>query len=172
MAADIKEASGFRLSWKLIFGIISIMIIILFFAYFFGIVKKTCADESCFNDALQKCSMAKYLSLQNYNYYRYTIEGSKGGYCEVRIELVKMALGTPQDKLALFEGKGMTCRVPKAEITKMQGGNVEGILKYCSGPLKEAMYQTIIEKLYTLIISNMGEILGEMEDVLGGKMAA
>jgi len=164
----IKEEKQFRFTWKMGLVVFSILIVIVFLAFFFGIVKKTCTDEECFSDALKKCGMARYLKLQNYNYYRYTIEGTRGDECLINVELVKMALGSPQDKIDLFEGKGMTCRVPKKELSLMQSSKIEGMLKYCSGPLKEAMYQLIIEKLYTLIVSNMGQIIGEIEEVMVG----
>lgn len=165
-----KEETGFRLTWKMWLAIFSVLVVIVFFAYFFGLLKKTCNDDACFNDALKSCSMARYLKLQNYNYYEYSIEGGRQEDCLLTVTLVKMALGTPQEKIDLFEGKGMACMVPKTELANVKSDTVEGILEYCTGPLKESMYQLIIEKLYTLIVANMGGILGEMSDVLAGKV--
>lgn len=165
-----KEAPGFRFSWKIWLAIASVLVIIVFLAFFFGIVKKTCNGDECFNEALRECSMARYLKLQNYNYYQYSIEGGRGDDCLLDVKLVKMAAGTPPDKIALFEGKDMSCRVPRSELINIETATVEGMLNYCSGPLKEAMYQLIIEKLYTLIVSNMGDIIGEIEDVLAGQI--
>jgi len=165
-----EEAKKFKVSWKLLLGIATILLLITFFAFFFGVIKKTCKDDRCFNDALKRCRMANYLKLQNYNYYRYSIEGGEGEYCKLNIKLVKMAAGTPQDKIDLFEGKSMTCKIPRSELSKVQSDKIEGVLKYCTGPLKEAMYQLIIEKLYTLIIANMGEIIGGVEETLAGQI--
>jgi len=166
MVEKKEEPKTFKFSWKLILIALSLFIIITFFAFYFGVIKKTCEDDICFNDALKDCSMAKYLKVQNFNYYKYSIDGNKGDNCKLKIELVKMALGTPQEKIDLFEGKSMMCEVPKDELMKVQSDKIESILTYCTGPLKEAMYEQIIEKLYTLIVSNMGEILYEIEDVL------
>ncbi|MBU2590166.1 MAG: hypothetical protein KKA65_00200 [Nanoarchaeota archaeon] len=161
-----EEDKSFKISWKFVLVILSILIIIIFFAFYFGVIKKTCEDDICFNEALKDCSMTKYLKVHNLNYYKYSIDGSKGDNCKLNIDLVKMAVGTPQEKIDLFEGKGMKCEVPKLELAKLQSKDIESILSYCTGPLKEAMYEQIIEKLYTLIVSNMGEILFEIEDVL------
>ncbi len=167
MASEKGEDKSFKITWKLVLVVLSVIVIATFFAFYFGIIKKTCEDEACFNEALQDCSMAQYYELNNLNYYKYSIDGKTGDKCKLSIDLVKMAMGTPEEKIEQFEGKGMRCEIPMSELKKVQSGNVEGILEYCSGPLKEAMYEQIIEKLYTLIVSNMGEILFEIEDVLG-----
>lgn len=166
MVAKKEEVKKFRVTWKLVLAILSIFVIVTFLAFYFGIIKKTCDDDQCFNQALKDCSMAKYLKVQDLNYYKYSIDGSSGDNCKLSIELVKMAVGTPQEKIDMFEGKGMRCEIPNQELQNIEAGNIEGILSYCSGSLKEAMYEQIIEKLYTLIVSNMGEILFEIDDVL------
>ncbi len=165
-----KEVSEFRFNWKVFAIIISILVVLSFLAFYLGIIKKTCETEDCFSQSLQSCSMTQYLKLQNMNYYRYTIEGKRGDDCLIQVKLVKMAVGTPEDKIKLFEGKSMTCRIPKDKLSTLKSDNVEGMLNYCTGPLKEAMYQLIIEKLYTLIVSNMGDIVGKLEDVLAGNV--
>jgi len=158
------------LDWK--FFLLAIILIAgtVFLAYELGAFKKTCNDEDCFMKSLQTCSYAKWLSIKNYNYYLYTIEGNTDSSCKIDVELKKMAEGTPIDQLIKFEGKWMKCTIPQTEITKMTSANFDNMLTYCTGPLKEAMYELIIEKLYTIIIQNMGSIMGAVEDTLTGQI--
>ena len=90
------------LDWK--FWLIGTAIILtaLFAAYQLGAFKKSCADDQCFLDALKECKYAKQVGVRNFNYYRYTIGGRDNGNCKVEVDLVKMALGTPPEKVAKF----------------------------------------------------------------------
>ncbi|MDI6737965.1 MAG: hypothetical protein QME12_05630 [Nanoarchaeota archaeon] len=162
-----KEAgNGFRFTWAMILIVATVILLTVFFAYYFGLVKKTCGTEECFQKELQKCGMSTYSKIHNYNYYTYTIKGSSGGNCKLNIRLAKMAAGTPPEKIALFEGKDMDCKIPMADVAGATTDQINTILKHCTGPLKEAMYEQIIEKLYTVVISNLGEIMGSIEDTL------
>ena len=143
---------------------ISFVIIILLF--FFGVFKKECKNETCFKKALNDCSPTTYLKLQNLNYYKYTIYKSNGKHCNIKIELKKMATGVDTTKVARLEGKSMKCKIPKTNIQKADTIEISGILNHCTGPLKEGMYEVIIEKLYTLIISNLGNVIGQLETSL------
>ncbi len=167
----MKKESPYRsLDWKF-WGIITLLLVaVLFAAYQLGAFKKTCRDDACFNNALAKCSYAKFLATKNLNYYLYTIQGTSKDTCKVEATLRKMAVGTPPDKIEQFEGKGMTCYVPKKDIAKMTSFEFENMLPNCTGQLKEAMYQLMIEKLYTIIIQNMGDIVGAVEDTLKGEI--
>jgi hypothetical protein len=161
---------GAFLNWKEILAAVTLSLLILLGAFYFGVIKKECEDETCFQKALQKCTPAKYLRLQNLNYYKYTISGIRSGDCKLTVELKKMAVGTEPAKAVLLEGKGMVCKVPKKEIQKIESTQITGLLNYCSGPLKEGMYQLIIEKLYTLVIANLGDVIGKMEETIKGEV--
>ena len=165
-----EEANnGFHFTWVMGLVLVTVILLTVFVAYYFGFVKKSCQDDACFDAALQKCSMAVYPKVHNYNYYVYSIGGKSKGMCQVNIQLAKMAAGSPPDKVALFEGKSMDCLVPMEDISEVKSEKVESMLQYCTGPLKEAMYEQIIEKLYTIVVSNMGEILGDIEVALRKK---
>lgn len=169
--AKKKVTRGHRsLDWKFWVLVTIILAGSVLLAYQFGAFKKNCKDEACFKQALDDCDYAKYLGTRNYNYYLYTIQGTKDGNCRVDIQLKKMAIGTEPEKIKQFEGKRMKCHLPKTEIAKMGDLNFEGMLNYCTGPLKEAMYELIIEKLYTIIIKNMGSIVGAVEDTIRGEI--
>ncbi len=163
----VKEDLWKRIfSWKKLLIAITLIVIITFLLYNFGYIKKTCEDDYCFQSSLASCSPAKYIKLQNMNYYRYSIMGYRTGGCKMDIKLVKMADGTPIEKILKFEGKDMACEIPRDDIRDINATNIEKILPYCSGTLKEAMYEHIIEKLYTIVISNLGDVIGEIRAVL------
>ncbi len=164
--AKKEGGNGFRLTWVMGLIILTVIFLTVFVAYFSGLVKKACTDDGCFNEALAGCSMAKYTKVQNYNYYVFSIEGKSKGECKMGIRLAKMAAGTPPEKIALFEGKGMECRIPMDAVAEAATGKIESTLRYCTGPLKEAMYEQIIEKLYTIVVGNLGEIMVDIEDTL------
>src|SRR3990167_4992789 len=88
-------------SWKRVLIAVTILVFLSFLAFSFGFVKKTCVDETCFLHSLERCSSAKYVRLQNMNYYRYTIDGYSGDNCVIEIEIRKMAEGTPQEEGSL-----------------------------------------------------------------------
>lgn len=145
---------------------ITLVILIVITAFLFGLVKKECKTDACFKESLERCSTATYMQLENYNYYQWTIDGKRGDNCKMDVELVRMAIGTPVDKVRLFEGKGMDCMVPLDVLKKTDSSKVENILNYCTGPLKEAVYQSIIERLYTVIIANLGTAIKELDKTI------
>ncbi len=161
-----ENHTGFRFTWVMILIIATVIFLTVFFAYYFGLVKKTCTTEECFQESLQKCSMSTYAKVQNFNYYVYTVKGESKDMCRLNIKLAKMAAGSPPEKIDLFEGKGMDCTIPMAEISTANTEQINSILKYCTGPLKEAMYEQIIQKLYTIVVGNLGEIMGSIEETL------
>ena len=57
----------------------------------------------------------------------------------------------------------MKCLVPKNELSNVNFNEVENLLGYCTGSLKEGIYEILIKKMYGIIISNLGEILGEVQ---------
>ncbi len=151
--------------------IVSILIfaIAIFLSYEFGLFKKRCKDDKCFSEAVIKCKMAKYHKLRDFNYYTYEIKGKRGGKCVIKITLDKMAEGTSIKEKMLFEGKSMVCRVPPENLNATTIENIENFLEYCTGPLKESIYKVIIEKLYGLILHNIGDVVVEMRDLLKTK---
>lgn len=158
-----------RIPWKAIFNwkstliVLTILIIALALFYHYGYLKKTCDTEDCFVKSLHHCTPAKYFLSQNYNIYRYSIMGTREGGCRIDIGLVKMAEGTSIQRIQQFEGKNMRCIIPQRDLIGIENVKIDGLLNYCSGPLKEAMYEEIIEKLYTLLVSNLGDTIKELK---------
>ena len=57
----------------------------------------------------------------------------------------------------------MTCNIPYDVLDYVNILEEQRLLSYCSGPLKEAMLELMIEKLYGSIAQNFGTILNELE---------
>lgn len=131
----------------------------------YGLLKKNCSqDKECFDEAFKKCKPAKITSVIDSNYYSYAIDGKRGGSCKVRVDLIKMGVGTSQEVVTALEGKGMTCNIPLERMRDVSFDTMPDILNYCTGPLKEAMYEQIIAKMYALIIKNLGPIVSEVKE--------
>ena len=134
-------------------------------AYYYGYFKKNCnQDRACFDAAFKNCNPAKIVRILDNNYYYYAIDGAKGDNCKIRIQLTKMGVGTSQDLVLALEGKGMTCNIPMSKVKEVSFDAMPDVLNYCSGPLKEAIYEQIIGKMYSLIIKNLGPIVSEVKD--------
>ncbi|MEM4245558.1 MAG: hypothetical protein QXR60_05145 [Candidatus Nanoarchaeia archaeon] len=134
-------------------------------AYYYGYFKKNCQqNKACFDEAFKSCTPAKLVSVIDNNYYYYAIDGSRGDKCKVRVKLTKMGIGTSQELIQALEGKEMTCYIPLTRVRELSFDTMPDVLGYCSGPLKEAIYEQIIQKMYALIIKNLGPIVSEVKE--------
>lgn len=152
-----------NLIYKIFIGILFLVIIIWLLMHY-GIIKKNCDyDKACFNEYFKVCKPAKVTQVINDNTYVYTIKRKSGDYCLLKVKLETIGYGTSQDVRALFEEKDMLCHIPLDKTQKIQFSEFKDTLNYCSGSLKEAIYEQMINRLYGLIIQNMGPILSEIE---------
>ena len=134
--------------------------LIVYGLFHYGIIKKDCGqDEQCIYQAARECSPAKAILSKSGNFYEYYVRGERGDNCRIYIKLVKMAPGSPAGQQALFEGKDMTCDVPKEEVTAEGIDEMKNFINHCHGTLKEAIYEQIITKMYGLIIQNLEDII-------------
>lgn len=143
-----------------------IIAFLIFLIYFSGIIKSSCPDEECFEKAFQACKPIKYVKSSNNNVYEHQISRSLFTTCNMKITMKKSAPGTDLDVKKSIEGKSMNCKVPKYLIRATKPGEFENLVDYCTGPLKEGMYEIMIKKAYGLIVANMGEIVEEMQTTL------
>ncbi len=140
--------------------VIIILVIVLGIFFFY---KKTCKTEECLNNALAKCSPATYYGYRNNNLYYYKISRSFRD-CNLHIKIDKMAIGTDHNLVRLLEGTSMNCRIPKA--VKINLDNMENLLSFCHGDLKEGLLQVMVERLYALIVRDMSGIVKKAEETL------
>ncbi len=149
---------------KMLYIYCSIFFIVVFvLLYYFGAFKGSCETDECFKDATTFCTPKKYDKSVDNTVYKYTISRSLGEYCKIKVSLEQSAEGTDFETKGRLEGKSMRCLVPKNELSNVNFNEVENILTYCTGPLKEGIYEILIKKMYGIIISNLGEILGEVQ---------
>lgn len=82
-----------------------------------------------------------------------------------------MAKATPGSELALrasLEGKSMTCTIQRSRLQEQSFSDMDDLAEFCTGPLKEAMYEMIVQRMYALVISNLGNISLEARKVAAG----
>ena len=133
-------------------------------AYYFGLIKKGCGtSEDCFLQASARCRPATFQETQEIFRYAYAIHGWRGNTCKLTVHVTDVALGADVKVRDSFTGKAMACYVPQEAVESVPLNELSDILPFCSGPLKEAFYEQAIEKLYGLILQNMGTILTELE---------
>lgn len=144
--------------------IIVVIIILLLIAsavFYFFIYAKTCKNEECFLTSLRECKRATYISSNEGNIWKYSIQNPFGFFqdkCTVNVKNVAIA---SQEELAKkLEGKGMQCRIPIEYAGTFI--DVQSKLEFCNGPLKESLQDLLIDKLYKFIIQNIGEITEEI----------
>ena len=137
-----------------LFFIILFILIVLFLAY-----EKDCAyDKTCFDEAFKSCNKATYMSEEEGSLFRYTIKGSKGNDCEVEVEVLEVSREADPETKELFPGKSMVCFIPENQEFTVD------TLTLCTGPLKEAMYELIIQKMYSILAQNLGDLIYQMQE--------
>lgn len=152
------------IDWKKVSVIFFLTLIIfgsLYYIFFYPFDCKN--DQACFKSALQSCKRAKLITIEQGNTYSYIIKGSKSKSCIIDIKLEKL-YSSSYDLVTLLEGKSMRCVILK-DVSLFKEG-IEGTINYCSGPLKEAMYEIIIQRLYNLIAQDLGGAVVELENAL------
>ena len=157
-----KKEEGIRIEiTKYLFYL---LVFLIAFSIFFSGLEKSCSDEACFNEMVKKCSRANFKVDNDGHLFLYTIEGnSKKDFCVISVRLEKLSESTDAKLTDKFLGKEMTCNIPYEFLDVIQVTNDQKIMDYCSGPLKEAMLEFMIEKLYGSIAQNFGGILAELE---------
>jgi len=115
-------------------------------------------DEDCFNRAFFTCTKAKVIGEQNENTFEYRILEERGENCVVSITLVEVNPGLDELTRKKFQDNSMECVLPLSE------GFTTDNLNRCEGPLKEAIYEVTIQKMYNLLAQNLGEIISQMRE--------
>ena len=132
-----------------------------------GIIKKDCGiDEVCFKQAMKECKSASLLAYKNNNVYSYKVLPSFGKQCKIEITLQRSAAGSSLQFDKLVEHKSMECKLPRDNINEDILDDFSGIINYCSGPLKEGLYELIIQRMYTLIIKELSNVQDTKKEVL------
>jgi len=138
-----------------IYLFILVIVALVAFLYIWSDVGE-CDSWECFNNRLKNCDRTTFIGGDDM-IFKYTILGTFGSSCQVDVELLQANLGV-QESLSL-ENKAMVCEVPFGVVILP-----ESDIGACHGLLKEALQDQIIEKLYSYVVSNVGQISLEVLD--------
>ena len=89
-----------------------------------------------------------------------------GKRCNLNIRFVEAAPGSDKDIRELLEGKDMDCKIHKSRMVNIDIENTDDLLKNCKGDLKEGIYELIINKMYSLVLSNFNQVLGQVKNLI------
>jgi len=115
---------------------------------------KKCGDKMCFYTELKDCQRARFIQDGNMT-FEYKILGLSKGECEINVKLLDAAL--PNSDLRKIKSKEMICHLPFRVLMQP-----ESDISLCSGELKEAFQDLIINKLHVYIVKNLGEINSDL----------
>ena len=146
--------------------VVVLIVLIAFILYYLLLFKPTCATEECFKQALAKCKPSQINKVTNGNIYNYEIQRSLGNACTMEVTFTKASVGTNVELVELLEGKSMKCKIPKEEISTLNINQLDSVIKYCTGPLKEGLYELIIKRMFTNIVAQMSTILDKVGDII------
>ena len=147
--------------------IIVVIILVILFLVLYTKVEKNCKnDETCFNSATSICRPAKLTIEKEGSTFLYKIKGPEKDDCIISIKIQELNPSYPLETVQLLENKEMECSIPKAQLVNSDFTDKESIIDYCEGPLKTAMYELMIKRMYSVLAQNMGPILSEIENVV------
>jgi len=160
----VKQKEGWN---KVIITIIIILVAAILFSLFYTKYEKDCGqDQICFNSAASICRPAKLLIDKEGSTFLYTIKGNKKDDCIILIKIKELNPEYDLETVQLLENKEMTCAIPKSQLINSDFTEKESVIDYCTGPLKESIYELMIKRMYNVLAQNMGPILNEMESVI------
>ncbi len=140
-------------------GIIIVVLLIAIISLIFITSAKNCGtDDTCFNKASSRCALAKVTTFTNDNKYQYEIVGKKQDNCILDVTLLNLSTSQSQYLQNALNGKSMRCAIPLEILKEKQIKNIDNLNDYCTGELKESILQITIEKLYDLIVKNLGDV--------------
>ena len=145
--------------------VIAIVVVISIIAIIFLLsLPKNCGtDDSCFNIKTNTCSKAKVITYNNNNQYTYEVLGKRTDNCIIEVKLISLSDTQPAEIKQALEGKSMTCTISRSLLQTQTIKEVENLNDVCSGQLKEATLQITIDKMYEIIVKNIGPIAAEFQ---------
>ncbi len=146
--------------------ILIIVILLIFIALLVIVLKpKDCkADKICFNKNFEKCKSTKAMEIKDNNFYEYRIFGREGKECVFEVKLLRLEPGADVTVKYLLENKTMKCKVPINTFKTVS--EIDNLVTFCSGELKEAVYTLLVKRMYGSIVRNLGQIVEETKKVV------
>ena len=118
-----------------------------------------CGNDECFSEKLAKCDRATFTKIgDDANWFYKIIGRNEAGSCEIYVELDRIKQG--ESDIAYLEGESMVCTLPYGLIDSPQAN-----LERCHGILKEEIQSTLIKKMHSYLLENIGQINTEFQQV-------
>lgn len=112
-----------------------------------------CGNFDCFQEKMTTCSRTSFVNNLIEASWKYEIlgPGSESNTCDIKVSL----LSSKEGKIDLrdLEGQSMTCTYEYGVVSYPERN-----LDRCSGELKEGLQTSIIKRLHSYILDNVGEI--------------
>ena len=144
--------------------ILIIFFIMLIFIIFLLYPKDCKVDKLCFNERFEKCKPARFTEIKDNNFYEYKIFGAKKKECLFEVKLLRLEPGADVTVKALLENKAMKCKIPLKTFKNLE--QIDSMVNYCTGELKESIYTLLVKRMYGTIIRNLGQIVEETRKVV------
>ena len=137
-------------------SVLVVVVLLLIAVYFTFYSAEKCAGYECFQEAMKGCDKnVVYINEEPEASWRYTILGTEGSMCEIKVELVLAKEGTLG--INKLENQEMVCSYPQGV-----SNYPEKELDNCHGILKEGLQKMIIDKLKKYIIEHLGSYEGSL----------
>jgi len=146
--------------------VLILIILIVFIGLLVIILKpKDCkADKICFNKNFEKCKATKFMEIKDNNFYEYKVFGRNGKECVFEVKLLRLEPGADVTVKYLLENKAMKCKTPINTFKTVS--EIDNLVNFCSGELKEAVYTLLVKRMYGSIVRNLGQIVEETKKVV------
>ncbi len=143
--------------------IIILVLIVILLSLIVSTKAKNCkTNDECFNKATAQCSLAKVITKTNDNLYNYEILGKNKDNCIIEVKLLNLSDSQPKDLKEALNDRSMKCSISREFLKTKTIKDIENINDHCTGPLKEAILEVTLEKMYELVVKNLGSISKEL----------
>ncbi|MEK6948093.1 MAG: hypothetical protein AABX19_02520 [Nanoarchaeota archaeon] len=145
-------------------SVLVFLIILLAIIVIINTPKNCKNDYYCFNDHVLDCSKAKVITEKDGSTYYYEVLSKKDDNCIVKVQLNKLSDTQSKDLKKALEGKSMLCSIPSSTLEVKDIKSIPNLNDYCSGQLKEAVLEVTIQKLYDVVVENIGPIAAQIRN--------
>jgi len=143
--------------------LLMLLILLVLLSFIYLKLETNCyQDKACFNKLAAQCQKSRITLQEEGNTFQYTIISKEtNNTCLVNIKILQLSQNYDQETKNLLEEKEMLCKIPQEKLTALT--ETEAVIDYCTGPLKEAMYELIIKKIYGVLAENLGPTIKKVE---------
>ncbi|MFA4887454.1 MAG: hypothetical protein WC595_04525 [Candidatus Nanoarchaeia archaeon] len=139
-----------------------VLLVLVGLVFFFSYTQDCAGDTACFNARAASCKKVEASFWSENNRFSYGVLGKKKvmgeNGCVVRVQMVELDPSAKENLKKALEGKGMICFLPDPLLKEKQITEIEDLNDYCSGPLKEVLLQISLERLYEIVVKNIGPL--------------